>query len=210
MYAQFYILYIDSSSPISTTVLLVAISVLISLVVIITAMVLISICCYLKLKGRLFSNIQIETPPPVLFDNIAYGMNNSGLASMIYDTVLPEQVSDTTLVTSSIHSNIIHNSSLQDYNNPVIPLEEPEHTIMSRENLIPMTQVDRTYETIPDIASQSNGIDDQTRPDSDTTLTLYVTPNEFEGVSPVLPVELNTNIAYNSVIKKTSDYLSVL
>ena len=70
--------------------------------------------------------------------------------------------------------------------------------------------VDRTYKTIPDITSQSNGIDDHTRPDSDTTLTLYVAPNEFEGVSSVLPVELNTNIAYNSVTKKTSDYLSVL
>ena len=129
---------------------------------------------------------------------------------MIYDTVLPEQVSDTTLVTSSIHSNTEHNSPSQYYNNPVILLEEPGHTITSRENVIPITPVDRTYETIPDIASQSNRIDDHTRPDSDTTLTLYVAPNEFEGVSSVLPVELNTNIAYNCVTKKTSDYLSVL
>ena len=152
----------------------------------------------------------METPHPVLLDNVAYGIHTSGLAPMIYDTVLPEQVSDTTLVTSSIHSNTVHNSSSQYYNNPVISLEESGHTIMSSENVIPITPVDRTYETIPDIASQSNGIDDHTRPDSDTTLTLYVAPNEFEGVSSVLPVELNTNIAYNSVIKKTTDYLNVL
>ena len=156
----------------------------------------------------------METPAPVLLDNIAYGIHTSGLAPVIYNDVFvensPEQVSDTTLVTSSIHSSIVHNSSSQYYNNPVIPLEEPEHTIMSRENVIPITPVDRTYETIPDIASQSNGIDDHTRPDSDTTSTLYVAPNEFEGVSSVLPIELNTNIAYNSVTKKTTDYLNVL
>ena len=35
-------------------------------------------------------------------------------------------------------------------------------------------------------------------------------PNEFEGVSSVLPAELNTNIVYNSVTKKTTDYLNVL
>ena len=156
----------------------------------------------------------METPAPVLLDNIAYGTHTSRLAPMIYDDVFvensPEQVSDTTLVTSSIHSNTVHNSSSQYYNNPVISLEESEYSIMSSENVIPITPVDRTYETIPDIASQSNGIDDHTRPDSDTTLTLYVAPNEFEGVSSVLPIELNTNIAYNSVTKKTSDYLSVL
>ena len=100
-------------------------------------------------------------------------------------------------MTSSIHSNTVHNSSSQYYNNPVISLEETGHTITSSENVIPMTPVDRTYETIPDIASQSNGIDDHTRSDSDTTLSLYVAANEFEGVSSVLPVELNTNIAYN-------------
>ena len=81
---------------------------------------------------------------------------------------------------------------------------------MSSENVIPMTPVDTTYETIPNNASQSNGIDVHTRPDSETTLTLYVAANEFEGVSSVLPVELKTNIAYNSVTKTTSDYLSVL
>ena len=156
----------------------------------------------------------METPAPVLLDNIAYGIHTSRLAPMVYDTVFvensPEQVSDTTLVTSFIHSNIELNSPSQYYNNPVISIEEPEHTIMSSENVIPMTPVDRTYETIPDNASQSNEIDDHTRSDSETTLTLYVAANEFEGVSSVLPVELNTNIAYNCVTKKTSDYLSVL
>ena len=153
-------------------------------------------------------------PAPVLLDNIAYGIHTSGLAPMIYDTVLvensPEQVVDTTLVTSSIHSNTVHNSPSQYYNNPVISTEEPEHTRTGSENMIPVIPVDRIYETIPDIASQSNGMDDHTRPDSDTTLPLYVAANEFEGVLSVLPVELNTNIAYNSVTKKTTDYLSVL
>ena len=166
------------------------------------------ICYYLKFKGRLFFNVQIETPAPILLDNIAYGIHTSGLSPMIYDIVLPEQVSDTTLLTSSIHSNTIQDTS-QYYNNPAMSIKEPEHTITSSENVIPMIPIDKTYETIPDIVSQSNGIDDHTGTNSDTTLT-YVTANEFEDVSSVLPVELNTNIAYNSVTKKTTDYLSVL
>ena len=83
----------------------------------------------------------METPAPVLLDNIAYGTHTSRLAPMIYDDVFvensPEQVSDTTLVTSSIHSNTVHNSSSQYYNNPVISLEEAEYSIMSSENVIP-------------------------------------------------------------------------
>ena len=102
----------------------------------------------------------METPAPVLLDNIAYGIHTSGLAPMIYDTVLPEQVSDTTVVTSSIHSNTVHDSSSQYYNNSVISIEEPKHT--SSENVIPMIPVDRTYETIPDIVSQSMEYPNQT------------------------------------------------
>ena len=83
----------------------------------------------------------METPAPVLLDNIAYGTHTSRLAPMIYYDVFvensPEQVSDTTLVTSSIHSNTVHNSSSQYYNNPVISLEEAEYSIMSSENVIP-------------------------------------------------------------------------
>ena len=84
---------------------------------------------------------------------------------MIYDNVFIEnsleQVSDTTLVTSSIRSNIEHNIPSQYYNNPVIS-EESGHTIKSSANMIPVTPVDGIYENIPDIASRSNRIHDYT------------------------------------------------
>ena len=108
----------------------------------------------------------METPAPVLLDNIAYGIHTNGLAPMVYDTVFvensPEQVSDTTLVTSFIHSNIELNSPSQYYNNPVISIEESGHTVKSNANMIPVTPVDRIYENIPDIASESNRIHDYT------------------------------------------------
>ena len=102
----------------------------------------------------------METPAPILLDNIAYGIHTSGLAPMIYDTVLPEQVSDTTLVTSSIHFNTVHDSSSQYYNSPVISSEEPKH--MSSENMRPMIPVDRTYENILDVVSRSMEYPNQT------------------------------------------------
>ena len=80
---------------------------------------------------------------------------------MIYDTVSPEQVSDTTLLTSSIHSNTIQDTS-QYYNNPAISIVKPEHTITSSENMIPMIPVDRTYENIPDVVSRSMKYPNQT------------------------------------------------
>ena len=107
VYVQFIIFFIDSFNPLSTTVLAVTISVLIGLVIIVAAVVLILIRCYLKfkLKGCLFSNVQTS---------------------------------------------------------------DMKRTITTSENVIPLTQVDTTSKTIPAIPFQSNGIDDYTRPNSDT------------------------------------------